>query len=403
MLPVNLKARSGVLWLVGTLLLLGTLYSLAAFAALPEPVRVDAQIQAQVRSNLVRQREALLRERLELDTRILMHNNQCSHVAGSEQAKMNRCRRNAASIRAEMDGYQGRLDAYHRAHNNALRTARAEAQLMLDELSGDIETQDSSGTGLDFMQPGAGLRVSAEVAREQREFDEMQAAWIKRQQQWIRDAVKRDKAWTREVNSAIREIRVPSPKLAPKTIKDMHVGDIFLVEPEAGLKGGKWQSHIIAVADQFATLRVFKTGKLKASVSHAGAAVKSVNGRLLFLDHTGEGSRILDETEFMRRYGKRGVYVARPQTVVDGRALWATARSAALKRKEDYAVFGKGVVCSERAGLAVLKASGQGLGRRHRFGPVDITPADFFDKRDVGKYFVLTPLSGHGPGTAGSR
>jgi hypothetical protein len=403
MLPANLKSRLGVLWLVGQMLLIAAFNPLFALAALPEPVRVDAQIQGEVRSNLVRQREALLRDRLELDTRILMHNQRCSHVAGSEQAMINRCRSNMASIKAEMDSYQSRLDAYHRAHNNALRMARAEARHLLDKLSEDLEKPDSSGTGLDFMQPGTGSAVSAEMVREQHEFDTMQAAWIKRQQQWIRDAVSRDKAWTREVSSAIREIRVPSPQLAPKSIKDLHVGDIFLVEPEAGLRDENWKSHIIAIADQFVTLRAFKTGKLKASVSHAGAVVKSVNGRLLFLDHTGVGSRILDETEFMRRYGKRGVYVARPQTVVDGRALWSTARSAALKRKEDYAVFGKGVVCSERAGLAVLKASGQGLGRKHRLGPVDITPADFFDKRDVGKYFVLTPLREHGPGTAGGQ
>ena len=49
------------------------------------------------------------------------------------------------------------------------------------------------------------------------------------------------------------------------------------------------------------------------------------------------------------------------------------------------------VVCSERAGIAVAKATGLDLQTR-RLGPIDITPGDFFDAQSVGKYFVVSPL-----------
>ena len=104
------------------------------------------------------------------------------------------------------------------------------------------------------------------------------------------------------------------------------------------------------------------------------------------------GSRILTLADFEKKYGMRGMFMARPSEPVDGRVLWQAARDAALKRKSDYGVVGEKVVCSERAGMAVAKATGISTGN-HRFGPIDITPGDYFDPQASGKYFVITPLA----------
>ena len=47
--------------------------------------------------------------------------------------------------------------------------------------------------------------------------------------------------------------------------------------------------------------------------------------------HTGEGSRILNQEEYVRKYGEREFYVARPQAKVDGRELWGAATSISIR------------------------------------------------------------------------
>ena len=68
------------------------------------------------------------------------------------------------------------------------------------------------------------------------------------------------------------------------------------------------------------------------------------------------------------------------------------ARGATLQGKGGYGLVGKDkAVCSETAALAVAKATGLPITSR-RLGPVDVTPADFFDTEGVGKYFIVSPL-----------
>jgi hypothetical protein len=86
--------------------------------------------------------------------------------------------------------------------------------------------------------------------------------------------------------------------------------------------------------------------------------------------------------------------IAKPQAKVDGRALWEAAREAALKSESDYGLFGDKLVCSERAAVVVAKATGTAMHRENHgfgiYGPIDITPADFFDEKHVGKYFLVS-------------
>jgi hypothetical protein len=230
------------------------------------------------------------------------------------------------------------------------------------------------------------------VAQEQGQFDRMNAAWMRAQERLIREAVAYDSKWRTAVLVSLESGSAPDPSARPSTILDLLPGDILLLEPTG------WSAIIPPVdrfyraAEELARGQVFAAiGQKTEPVSHAISMVKRVKDVTLFLDHTSVGSRILDQKEFERLYRNRKIYVARPQTAVDGKQLWQTARDAALKHKSDYGVTPGKLVCSERAGIAVAKATGLDL-QTGRLGPIDITPADFFDPQSVGKYFIISPL-----------
>lgn len=230
---------------------------------------------------------------------------------------------------------------------------------------------------------------------EQEEFEKMNAAWLRKQEDLIRQAAKRvagEKKWEDEVSVAIQSLTTPET-FRPKTLKDLKPGDILLVAPEDPL--GKFIAEgdrFVRVVEHLSKGEIFKAAKAeKTPVSHAVTFVKSVEGKLLFLDHTSEGSRILNEAKLIQKYGHRRMYVARPQEVADGRKLWQVAREAALRKRSDYGLFGDNAVCSERAGIAVARSTGLPL-EQNRLGPIDITPGDFFDDESTGKYFIVSPL-----------
>ena len=231
------------------------------------------------------------------------------------------------------------------------------------------------------------------VLREQDEFDRMNAAWLRKQEELIRQSVAADRDRRRAVLESIRRIEVPSPNILPRTLDDLQPGDILLFEPEAG-----WNQAIppadyfYRVASDFARGDVHAAiGRRPALVSHALTFVRQVNGVQLFLDHTHEGSRLLDRRELTRKYHTRKTYVARPETAPDGRQLWAAAREAALKKGAYFGVLPGQQVCSERACAVVARASGP-MPAGTRLGIIDITPGDYYDRKAIGKYFVVSPL-----------
>lgn len=237
--------------------------------------------------------------------------------------------------------------------------------------------------------------------KEQEEFDKMNAAWLKRQQEYIRQAAQQDKRWKSEVVASIKAIRVPSPIFTPKRLDDLSPGDILLVAPDSSLTAKSIISGdpLYRALDYFSGGSVAKPELKKGRVSHALAVVKAVNGEILFLDHTltDGGSRILNREQYLKKYGDRGIYVARPQAKVDGRELWQAAREAALSKNGGYGLTGKNVVCSERAAIAVARATRLPLQTQHHrigkfLGPIDITPSDFFDGSHTGKYFLVSTI-----------
>lgn len=217
-------------------------------------------------------------------------------------------------------------------------------------------------------------------------------AWTVKAEALVRDAVARTRAWSDDVRTAIAALTIPSPSTRFSTLNNLEPGDVLLLAPSDAT------GRIIVEADRFArTAESFATGDVmqayatdRREVAHAVTVVKRVAGRMLILDHTLAGSRMLGERDFQRLYGGRSYYVARPRDAVDGRTLWSVARDAALQRKSDYGLFGDKAVCSERAAVCVARATGRP--EPHRLGPVDMTPADFFDREGRGKYFVIMPF-----------
>ncbi|MBN1140982.1 MAG: hypothetical protein JXB25_04170 [Deltaproteobacteria bacterium] len=233
------------------------------------------------------------------------------------------------------------------------------------------------------------------VRQEQDDFDRMQAQWLRNQQELIRQSVAHNRKWRNEALDSIQRTKVPNPAARPQAMDDLQPGDVLLIGPDDSLIAGaiKKADPLYRALDYFAAGRVSAPKAEQGKATHVLTFVKKVKGKMLFLDHTLEGSRILDEEALTQKYGNRSLYIAKPQAKIDGRKLWEAAREAALKKKSDYGLVGASVVCSERAAIAVAKASDLKMDKeQHGFGlgPVDITPSDFFDEKHVGKFFLIS-------------
>ena len=264
----------------------------------------------------------------------------------------------------------------------------------------DLKTSGSTGSVLTLKTGIAPVsqkptHTSEVVRQEQNEFDQMQAEWLRKQQELIRKSVARDKGWRNEVLASIKAVRVPNPAARPKALDDLRPGDILLIGPDDSLIAStiKTADPLYRALDYFVSGNVSAPELKQGKASHVLTFVRKIKDELLFLDHTLEGSRVINEKELMRRYENRLAYIAKPQAKVDGRKLWEAAREAALQQKSDYGVFGSSVVCSERAAIAVAKATGVAMDKEsHGFGlgGVDITPSDFFDEKHIGKFFLVS-------------
>ncbi|WP_225073672.1 hypothetical protein [Desulfuromonas sp. CSMB_57] len=264
-----------------------------------------------------------------------------------------------------------------------------------------LKTAGSAGQGL-ALKSGtppvvtSTAQTSTAVRQEQHAFDNTQAEWLRRQQELIRQSVAYDNKWRNEVLASIKAIRVPNPAARPKELEDLRPGDVLLIGPDDSSVAGaiKRADPLYRALDSLVSPANVSSEELRyGKASHVLTFVRKVKEELLFLDHTLEGSRIINEVELIRRYGNRPVYIAKPQAQVDGRKLWEVAREAALQRASDYGLLGSSVVCSERAAIAVAKATGVAMDKeRHLFGlgAVDITPADFFDDKHVGRFFLVS-------------
>lgn len=259
------------------------------------------------------------------------------------------------------------------------------------------------GTGL-ALKPGtpsspAPAVLADPARREQRQLDTAQAEWLRNQQKLIRQSVTQDDKWRKEVLTSIRTGQVPRLVTRPKELDDLRPGDVLLIGPDQS--GTAWAiknfDPLYRALDYFAAGHVSAPELKQGLATHVLTFIRRVDGVALFLDHTLEGSRVLNEKDLLRKYGGRHAYIAKPQAKVDGRVLWEAAREASLKPKSNYGLFGDSLVCSERAAVVVAKAAGTAMNREEHgfgvYGPIDVTPADFFDEKHVGKYFLVSTYS----------
>ncbi|MCK4347962.1 MAG: tetratricopeptide repeat protein [Thermoplasmatales archaeon] len=217
--------------------------------------------------------------------------------------------------------------------------------------------------------------------------------WLPDQRQIIIKAIEQDEKYTEELLVAINTLRYSEPLHRPKALSELIPGDILLMEPEGAV------GHMLAVADQLSRGRFLETGETEEPASHAVMFYKrDESGTMWFLDHRAkEGSRLIDKELFTKRYSHRKIDVARPRRNIEGKKIWKAVTSVIKKSKEgsiggsDFGFFGNNLVCSERMGLIIVKIADLKISKRP-LNPVTITPGDFYDPDEIGKYFVVTPL-----------
>jgi len=340
----------------------------SASAQVPQISTIPEGLSVQQGEELRRSKSALEDKWASLRSKVDQHNQRCRSVPANTPLA-NECRQAMAQLKNEIASYAADV----RRFNTAVIIANQAA-----------ETQA--------------------VQKEQREFERSYEAWLKRHEQAVRQGAAQNKKWADEVLKAFEAGSVPDPAHRPKTMKDLRPGDIILVSPAAG-KAGR-VSRWIRAADEFIS-------GVKSPASHALAYIgRDASGRALFLDQVPiEGSRIRGETEFRQLYETREMHVAAVAKVLtpkQGRRLLRASLEAWEQEKQhwgpgsEYGVLGKNLVCSEAALVGVGKATGvdyRQLTQKTRLkaiASIDITPADFFDKENLGKYFVISPLNPEG-------
>lgn len=344
---------------------------------------VPATLEASLRLPLESERERIAAAVDSLNATLTRFNARCGAVDPRDGAKMASCQAESNSLDAAIADIEAR-----KAHFNA----------RLKSVVDSARTAAPARRAVHAEPPAPTVDPAAQA--EQHALETNLKGWLAERATAVRAAAVANAQWTKALVAAIREGRAPEPTYQITRLSALSAGDVILVAPEdprrsvadAALGGAiQGADYLVRSASDLASGRAFQSAQRVAPVSHALTFVRSVQGKLLFLDHTSEGSRVLDEREFLRHYGAREMYVARPEAVVDGRLLWTEARRAATQHRSDYGLFGSSVVCSERSGIAVARASGLTLG--DRLGPVDITPGDFFDRAgNAGKHFAITRL-----------
>lgn len=265
-----------------------------------------------------------------------------------------------------------------------------------DRLIGNLKGSSMGMLGLktpSYKDTQAPLPVDAAVLREQDEFDNMNAAWMKKQIKLIDQRCKEPNKYASDIYKSLKTNAPPPPW---KTFDELQSGDVLLIEGET-----------IAYLDN-----KLSGGNNASSASHTVIYLKEVNGKKLFLDNQpfgNAGPRIISEDEFMKLYGSREAKVAKlaqPLNEKEGKKLFSAAVEMAQKNRievsnnwfgspllgTNYGAWGKeNVVCSE-SDWALINATGRNIpksGDRTKVAlGIDFSPADYVNS----PYFLVTPF-----------
>lgn len=233
-----------------------------------------------------------------------------------------------------------------------------------------------------------------ESTLEQVEFENMNADWMKKQNQLIEQRLAEPNKYAGAIYNSLK---TNAPPLPWKTFNELQPGDVLLIEGKG-----------IAAVDN-----KFSSGDNASKASHTVIYLKEVNGKKLFLDNQPfEGPRIISEDEFLKRYSPRGAEVAKlaqPLNEKEGKQLFSAAVELAQKNNKklvnedtwfgkylstdtNYGAWGKeNVVCSE-SDWALINNAGRNIPKsgdrlKVKLG-VDFSPADYKNS----PYFLVTPF-----------
>ncbi|MBA4391497.1 MAG: hypothetical protein C0399_11250 [Syntrophus sp. (in: bacteria)] len=266
-----------------------------------------------------------------------------------------------------------------------------------DQLLGTLKGTSTGTLGLKTLYDKGtqdSAPVDLTVLKEQDEFENMNAGWMKKQNQLIEQRLVEPNKYASAIYNSLTTNAPPMPW---KTFNELQSGDVLLIK-------GK----LIAAVDN-----TFSSWDYASETSHTVLYLKEVNGKKLFLDNQPfEGPRIISEDEFLKRYIPRGAEVAKlaqPLNEKEGKRLFTAAVELAQKNNKklvnedtwfgkypstdtNYGAWGKdNVVCSE-SDWALINNAGRNIPKsddkvKVKLG-VDFSPADYKNS----PYFLVTPF-----------
>jgi len=331
-----------------------------------------------VRTQLAARRVRLKNRRVELDLKIEEFDKECADVEEGS-AKDISCQSTLNSLTNALTLYDADVKKFNR-------------RLSIEELQ------------------AAKLQVSI-VARVQMKVDRADPKWVNEVQDHTVVAIRLRRNEIEAITHSFK-IKEPPPPQLPIRLNQVATGDIILVGPDNSTLIGTAQGFVQGFSEKW----LF--GNQNGNVTHALVYVGEQSGVKLFLDNQlSEGPRIISETEFKQRYGKRLLYNARPTLQPDGHEMFKSAyefaksNMSATKRGHGllgtrYGIFGKGeVVCSEASLFSVVRAQAikTGPGKiftveyvgGNRLNPISVTPGDIYNQDGKG-YFTIQPMQTDG-------
>ena len=271
------------------------------------------------------------------------------------------------------------LDAACKAEKIKLEKERDRLSAAINEFNNSVlDAVDSFG-------------VTAEEKKMNEDFD----VWLHEKQEKVQSEVLADN-WTKEVLMSLEQKRPCEPTFRPKDFADLHTGDILLMVPSSVTE------KMISLSDKI--YNSYNTNDQRKA-SHAILFLgRNGPGRGLFFNNTsimelenGGGPRTISENQYISMYGERDYYVARPLDKVNGRLLMETANKMGIESSKNisllgtpYGILGKDMVCSETADFIVAKATGRIENTKNKNRIIEVTPNNFFDEKDVGRYYCIS-------------
>lgn len=256
--------------------------------------------------------------------------------------------------------------------------------------------------------------ASVVVLDEQNMLDNNTQTWVEYQREQFKIRLEQPNYWCKKYyNDLARQDSLIKAKLdskmapvPPIKLSEIQPGDVILIGPT-----DSWVSQQQAKIDA-------ALNDNNANLTHTVTCVKVVDGHRLYMDNqANEGTRIIDEKTFVKRYGKRDTEiaqmrgkgdnwgVAQPLNKDEAEKLWNKAKE--LNKSNDEAknqltgtnygtlVDDNVMVCSTSSWMLInstgrYQIAGANNSTLISKSGVRVTPASF---ENIQQYFLITPLN----------